>query len=90
MGTALYIRMSEAIEPGLDLAARRDRFVSEHSRRVFAQIYHIVRNVADAQDLTQEAFIKALQALNSCCCGASIANTWKTGCVCFPQGSARP
>src|SRR5580698_10482621 len=61
MGTAVYIRMSEAIEPGLDLAARRDRFVSEHSRRVFAQIYHIVRNVADAQDLTQEAFIKALQ-----------------------------
>src|ERR1700731_1450106 len=53
--------MSEAIEPGLDLAARRDRFVSEHSRRVFAQIYHIVGNVADAQDLTQEAFIKALQ-----------------------------
>ena len=61
MGTALYIRMSEAIEPGLDLEERRDRFVSEHSRRVFAQIYHIVRNVADAQDLTQEAFIKALQ-----------------------------
>jgi RNA polymerase sigma-70 factor (ECF subfamily) len=53
--------MSEAVEPGLDLAERRDRFVSEHSRRVFAQIYHIVRNVADAQDLTQEAFIKALQ-----------------------------
>src|ERR1700675_4060563 len=53
--------MSEAIEPGLDLAERRDRFVSEHSRRVFAQIYGIVRNVADAQDLTQEAFIKALQ-----------------------------
>src|ERR1700684_3234676 len=53
--------MSEAIEPGLDLEERRDRFVSEHSRRVFAQIYHIVRNVADAQDLTQEAFIKALQ-----------------------------
>jgi len=61
VGTALYIRMSEAIEPGLDLEERRDRFVSEHSRRVFAQIYHIVRNVADAQDLTQEAFIKALQ-----------------------------
>ena len=53
--------MSEAIEPGLDLAERRDRFVAEHSRRVFAQIYHIVRNVADAQDLTQESFIKALQ-----------------------------
>src|SRR5215470_15584849 len=30
-------------------------------RRVFLQIYRIVGNVADAQDLTQEAFIKALQ-----------------------------
>ena len=53
--------MSEAIEPGLDLAERQDRFAAEHLRRIFAQIYHIVRNVADAQDLTQEAFIKALQ-----------------------------
>src|SRR6185312_15356380 len=61
VGTAVYVRMSEATDPGLDLAARRDRFVSEHSRRVFAQIYRVVGNVADAQDLTQEAFIKALQ-----------------------------
>src|SRR6201994_4025009 len=53
--------MSEAIEPGLEMAERQDRFVAEHLRRIFAQIYHIVRNVADAQDLTQEAFIKALQ-----------------------------
>jgi RNA polymerase sigma-70 factor, ECF subfamily len=53
--------MNEAIEPGLDLAERQDRFVAEHLRRIFAQIYHIVGNVADAQDLTQEAFIKALQ-----------------------------
>ena len=30
-------------------------------RRIFIQIYRIVGNVADAQDLTQEAFIKALQ-----------------------------
>lgn len=53
--------MSEAIEPGLELAERQNRFVSEHLRRVFVQIYRIVGNVADAQDLTQEAFIKALQ-----------------------------
>jgi len=37
------------------------RFVSENMRRVFLLIYRIVGNVADAQDLTQEAFIKALQ-----------------------------
>lgn len=37
------------------------RFVEENMRRVFLLIYRIVRNVDDAQDLTQEAFIKALQ-----------------------------
>src|SRR5215469_17237956 len=38
-----------------------ERFVTEHLRRIFLQIYRIVGNVHDAQDLTQEAFIKALQ-----------------------------
>ncbi len=37
------------------------RFVTENLRRIFLLIYRIVGNVADAQDLTQEAFIKALQ-----------------------------
>ncbi len=36
-------------------------FVSANLRRIFLQIYRIVGNVEDAQDLTQEAFIKALQ-----------------------------
>jgi RNA polymerase sigma-70 factor (ECF subfamily) len=53
--------MSEVVEPGLELLERQNRFVSEHLRRIFVQIYRIVGNVADAQDLTQEAFIKALQ-----------------------------
>jgi len=53
--------MSELLEPGLELADQRNRFVSDNLRRIFLQIYGIVRNVADAQDLTQEAFIKALQ-----------------------------
>ncbi len=53
--------MGEVMESGLDLRERQDRFVSEHLRRIFVQIYRIVGNVADAQDLTQEAFIKALQ-----------------------------
>ena len=52
--------------PALDasqLAAQelQSRFISENLRRVFLLIYRIVRNVDDAQDLTQEAFIKALQ-----------------------------
>src|SRR5579871_4115956 len=53
--------MSEVIEPGLELLERQNRFVSEHLRRILAQIYRLVGNLADAQDLTQEAFIKALQ-----------------------------
>ncbi|HSW50912.1 MAG TPA: sigma factor, partial [Bryobacteraceae bacterium] len=54
--------MSEAaartVQDGLD---RQNRFISENLRRVFLMIYRIVGNVADAQDLTQEAFIKAIQ-----------------------------
>lgn len=42
-------------------AEQRDRFVEEHLQRIFRQIYRMVGNVHDAQDLTQEAFIKALQ-----------------------------
>src|ERR1700712_3905214 len=53
--------MSEAVEPVLDPLEQQNRFVSGHLRRIFLQIYRIVGNVADAQDLTQEAFIKALQ-----------------------------
>lgn len=54
--------MSEALHPVLEESAeRRSRFISENLRRVFVQIYRIVGNVDDAQDLTQEAFIKALQ-----------------------------
>ncbi len=40
---------------------RRNRFIQENLRRIFVQIYRMVGNAADAQDLTQETFIKALQ-----------------------------
>ena len=36
------------------------RFIQENLRRIFLQIYRIVGNVDDAQDLAQETFIKAL------------------------------
>src|SRR5437870_5294960 len=39
----------------------QSRFIADNLRRVFRLIYRIVGNVADAQDLTQEAFIKALR-----------------------------
>ncbi|HYP13070.1 MAG TPA: RNA polymerase sigma factor [Bryobacteraceae bacterium] len=60
--------MSEAANPsGLKPNASHEgrelqaRFVQENLRRIFLQIYRIVGNVDDAQDLTQETFIKALQ-----------------------------
>ena len=37
------------------------RFIQQNLRRIFLLIYRIVGNVDDAQDLTQETFIKALQ-----------------------------
>jgi RNA polymerase sigma-70 factor (ECF subfamily) len=43
------------------LREAQDRFVQEHLRRIFLLIYRVVGNVDDAQDLTQETFIKALQ-----------------------------
>lgn len=61
METIIACQMSDLIEPGLELLERQNRFVNDNLRRIFNQIYGIVRNVADAQDLTQEAFIKALQ-----------------------------
>jgi len=39
----------------------QSRFVQDNLRRIFLLIYRIVGNVDDAQDLTQETFIKALQ-----------------------------
>lgn len=54
-------KVDTAAEPILLTQESRDLFVSSHMRRIFLQIYRMVGNVADAQDLTQEAFIKALQ-----------------------------
>ncbi len=54
--------MSETVEPILEDAVQfENRFISEHMRRIFLLIYRMVGNVADAQDLAQEVFIKALQ-----------------------------
>lgn len=47
--------------PAEDLREIQARFISDNLRRIFLQIYRIVGNVDDAQDLTQETFIKALQ-----------------------------
>jgi RNA polymerase sigma-70 factor (ECF subfamily) len=58
--------MSERVPPISDSQFQTDadlqtQFVQQNLRRVFLLIYRIVGNVDDAQDLTQETFIKALQ-----------------------------
>ena len=59
--------IERSVQSAIDSAAQeslrdlQNRFISDNLRRIFLLIYRIVGNVADAQDLTQEAFIKALQ-----------------------------
>ncbi len=58
--------VSEPLPKESDLQARigadaQTLFVHQNLRRIFLLIYRIVGNVDDAQDLTQETFIKALQ-----------------------------
>jgi RNA polymerase sigma-70 factor (ECF subfamily) len=55
-------RLSEAPHPALDTSSDwQGQFIQENLRRIFLQIYRVVGSVDDAQDLTQEVFIKALQ-----------------------------
>jgi RNA polymerase sigma-70 factor (ECF subfamily) len=62
MATIALPYMSEAVEPTIaDTLERQNRFISDNLRRIFLLVYRMVGNVADAQDLTQEVFIKALQ-----------------------------
>jgi len=53
--------LPEGIGIARDTQDLQSRFVSENLRRIFLQIYRVVGNIDDAQDLTQETFIKALQ-----------------------------
>lgn len=58
--------VKESFRPTSDLQLHGEpdiqtQFVQQNLRRIFLLIYRIVGNVDDAQDLTQETFIKALQ-----------------------------
>ncbi len=58
--------MSEPLPPLSDSrlntgSEAETQFVQQNLRRIFLLIYRVVGNVDDAQDLTQETFIKALQ-----------------------------
>ncbi len=59
---------------GGELAAY-DELVRRYQERVYATIYHMTANHEDANDLAQETFIKAYQALNTFKGGSSFY-TW--------------
>jgi RNA polymerase sigma-70 factor (ECF subfamily) len=59
---------------GGDLAAYAD-LVRRYQERIYATIYHMTSNHEDANDLAQEAFIKAFHALKSFKGGSSFY-TW--------------
>jgi len=52
-----------------------DQLVQRYQQRIYATIYHMTANHEDANDLAQEAFIKAFQALKSFKGGSSFY-TW--------------
>ncbi len=69
--------------PEKDLVARArrgdmpayDALVRRYQERIYATVYHMTSNHEDANDLTQESFIKAFQALKSFKGGSSFY-TW--------------
>ncbi len=52
-----------------------DELVRRYQERIYATVYHMTSNHEDANDLAQEAFIKAFRALNSFKGGSSFY-TW--------------
>ena len=54
------IPRSTAVESASSVSSDAE-FIETHMRRVFRLIYRVVGDVADAQDLTQESFVKALR-----------------------------
>lgn len=57
-----------------DLSAY-DELVKRYQERIYATVYHMTANHEDANDLAQEAFVKAFQALKSFKGGSSFY-TW--------------
>lgn len=72
---------AEVVEAELVRNARRgdlkayDELVKRYQERIYATIYHMTSNHEDANDLAQDSFLKAFQALNSFKGGSSFY-TW--------------
>src|SRR5262247_1921321 len=52
-----------------------DELIRRYQERIYATVYHMTSNHEDANDLTQDTFIKAYQALKSFKGGSSFY-TW--------------
>src|SRR6266446_5392313 len=52
-----------------------DQLIKRYQERIYATVYHMTSNHEDANDLAQDAFIKAFQALKSFKGGSSFY-TW--------------
>ena len=61
-GTLWEVRLEtdRAPESPSVVADKEQEFIAANLRRIYVLIYRMVGNAADAQDLTQEAFVKAL------------------------------
>jgi RNA polymerase sigma-70 factor, ECF subfamily len=57
--TGWHVETSDSVGTTPQNSDHLNRFLDTHLRRTYLQIYRIVGNAADAQDLTQETFIKA-------------------------------
>ena len=78
---ALYRTMSDplpAAAPTALQAGLEDRFVEAHLTRIFRQIYRMVGNVHDAQDLTQEVFVRIYRTMASYTIEKGAFTTWLT------------
>lgn len=55
-------------------AAAFEQIVHTHHRRVFNFLYHLMRHRHDAEDVTQQTFLKAYQHLDSFDCARPLIN----------------
>src|SRR3954463_2930791 len=55
----------DPVSGGLDRSASWDEIVDRHGARVFRLAYRLCGNRADAEDLTQDVFIKVFRSLDT-------------------------
>src|SRR5664279_3731311 len=56
---------TDAVEPAVWVAPSWDEIVRVHSARVYRLAYRLTGNQHDAEDLTQEVFVRVFRSLSS-------------------------